>query len=86
MMMMTCKQLVLAGSENMHSAQKRCYVGANKPVNVTGQKSHSPGNTDDPRRGGPVPALAPQKPPMECFCTMASLLEKHEVKRMERRY
>lgn len=35
---MTLKQLVLAGSENMHSAQKTCYVGANEPVNVTGQR------------------------------------------------
>lgn len=39
-----------------------CAIDANEPLNMTGQKSSSPGNTDDPREHGKPPALDIQNP------------------------
>lgn len=58
-----------------------CGVDVAEPINITEQKSPSAGNTGDPRGGDQVPALVSQNLSMECFYTMASLLEKHDAKK-----
>lgn len=44
-------------------------IDVHEPVNMTGEKGHSPVNTADPRGGSQGPALAAQNLLMECFYT-----------------
>ena len=44
-----------------------CAIDVNEPLNMTRQKSSSPGNTDDPREHGKTPALDIQNPLYKMF-------------------